>query len=375
MLLRHPDLLARERHTLAPYAVFSDASLGRLHPEAPSELRTPFGRDRDRVLHSSSFRRLEYKTQVFSNAGDNYRTRLTHTLEVSQVARSVSQSLGLNEMLAETVVLAHDLGHPPFGHAGERILNDLMAGEGGFDHNRQTVRVVTLLESRTERYPGLNLSFEVLEGLGKHERPPGLPAELLAPHGSLEAQLADAADWLAYTAHDLDDGLRSGLLRPEELTGLPLWAAAGLSELMPPDTSLRRRALVRQLIGFLVQDLTLSTAARLEGVLSVAEVRAAPHKLLGHSPEVRELAGGLAAFLRERLYRHHRIEQEVYSARHCLSTLFCAYREYPGMLPPRWREAHAEHGLRAVCDYLAGMTDRYAWEQYRRITGGGAGIA
>lgn len=371
MLLSQADLLVRERQTLAPYAVFSDASLGRAHSEPPSARRTPFGRDRDRVLHTGAFRRLEYKTQVFSNAGDNYRTRLTHTLEVSQVARSVALSLGLNETLAETVVLAHDLGHPPFGHAGERVLDELMVGHGGFDHNRQTLRVVALLETRSAAYPGLNLSWEVIEGLGKHERPQGLPLGLLAPQGSLEAQLADAADSLAYTAHDLDDGLRSGLLRPEELTGLPLWEHLGFQDLLaPPFNSLKRRTLIRQLIGYMVEDLSGHTAARLEGIASVAQVRACSEKLLCHSPQASLLLADLKALLHARLYRHHQIEQEVYSARRCLEGLFAAYSAYPAMLPPRWQEAVQERGLpRAVCDYLAGMTDRYALERWRALSG------
>ncbi|WP_034357347.1 dGTP triphosphohydrolase, partial [Deinococcus phoenicis] len=211
------DLEAREAATLAPYATLSRRSRGREYPEPGSGTRTAFQKDRDRVLHTTAFRRLEYKTQVFLNAqGDHYRTRLTHTLEVQQVARSVALTLGLNETLAEALALAHDLGHPPFGHAGERVLDGLMAGHGGFDHNTQARRIVTRLEDRYPDFPGLNLTLDTLDGLNKHDR-----AGLGPP--SLEAQLVDAADALAYTAHDLDDGLRSGLLTPGALEALPLW--------------------------------------------------------------------------------------------------------------------------------------------------------
>uniref|UniRef100_UPI00286986B9 dGTP triphosphohydrolase n=1 Tax=Deinococcus sp. TaxID=47478 RepID=UPI00286986B9 len=216
-MVTRAELEAREAATLAPYATLSQGTRGREHPEAESATRTAFQKDRDRVLHTTAFRRLEAKTQVFLNAsGDHYRTRLTHTLEVQQVARSVALNLGLNETLAETIALAHDLGHPPFGHAGERVLNDLMREHGGFDHNAQARRIVTLLEYRRPDSPGLNLTVDTLDGLNKHDR---------EGHGrpSLEAQVVDAADALAYTAHDLDDGLRSGLITPEQLSTLPLW--------------------------------------------------------------------------------------------------------------------------------------------------------
>ncbi|MPY66943.1 dNTP triphosphohydrolase [Deinococcus sp. SDU3-2] len=370
------DLEAREAAGLAPYATLSRAARGRAFPEPESETRTAFQKDRDRILHTTAFRRLEYKTQVFVNVslsggqGDHYRTRLTHTLEVSQVARSVALTLGLNETLAEAIALAHDLGHPPFGHAGERALNALMEGHGAapdntFDHNSQACRIVTVLEDRYPDFRGLNLTRDTLDGLNKHNR------SGLGPP-SLEAQLVDAADALAYTAHDLDDGLRSGLLTPEDLTELPLWAE--LLRRVPPAapslTERDRRTLHRELLGWLIGDLTRATHAAIaeSGVGTPEAVRALPERLVTYSPEMRVRLRETGEFLRSRLYRHWRVEMQVEQGTRLLTGLFTALLSRPSMLPPGVRARAEEGGLpRAVCDYVSGMTDRYAAELHAAL--------
>jgi dGTPase len=370
MLLDRAALMDRERRTLAPYATFSGDSRGRVHPEPESPRRTPYQKDRDRVLHTTAFRRLEAKTQVFLNGqGDHYRTRLTHTLEVAQVSRSVALGLGLNETLCETLALAHDLGHPPFGHAGEGILNGLMASAGGFDHNRQSLRIVTELEDRYEAFAGLNLTIETLEGMAKHQP---LPSQVGQP--GLEAQLVNVADNLAYSAHDLEDGLRSGLLTPEDLAGLPVWEhlLARLHLPAHPAEGQQRRVLVRALLNWLITDLTEASAARLmaAGVTSRAQVSAHAGHLIGYSDDMRQRLGELNRFLRDRLYHHPLLERQVAQAEVCLTGLFAAYTRRPAMLPRAHQQASAQHGPeRAVCDYLAGMTDRYAQERYRELHG------
>lgn len=369
-MLTRADLEAREAAMLAPYAALSRESGGREYPEPESEARTAFARDRDRILHTGAFRRLEHKTQVFLNVrGDHYRTRLTHTLEVQQVARSVALRLGLNETLAEAQALAHDLGHPPYGHAGERHLDALVRERGepsGFDHNHQARRIVTRLEDRYPDFAGLNLTRTVLDGLNKHERQ-GLGQP------TLEAQLVDVADALAYTAHDLEDGLRSGLLESGDLLELGLWRET-LRRTGLEGRSLgkrERRTLHRELLGFLIGDLTRASAAAIaaSGVSSVAEVRAQSGYLMRHSPEVAELLGETRQFLLERLYRHWRVEMQVAQAEIILSTLFGAYLARPQMLPPAYAARLSEVGeVRTVCDFVAGMTDRYALDTYEELT-------
>ncbi|WP_425387731.1 deoxyguanosinetriphosphate triphosphohydrolase [Deinococcus peraridilitoris] len=372
-------LLQRERATLAPYATFSDESRGRRYPEGESAHRSPYQKDRDRVLHTTAFRRLEYKTQVFVNyQGDYYRTRLTHTLEVTQVARSVALALGLNETLAETIALAHDLGHPPFGHAGERILNGLMREHGGFEHNRQSLRIVTQIENRYEGFPGLNLTWETLEGIVKHEtlfdqeETSDIPDYEPSWRPSLEAQIANVADETAYNAHDLDDGLRSGLITPRDLRGLALWDKF-IEELnLDPDhfDEKQRRIVIRELLGWMINDLIQESHRRIEyyGVTTLGDVRRVEAPLIGQTDEARALLSDLKRFLFAHLYNHHRVVRQVHKAEHFLRTLFEAYCKRPAMLPPSVREVEKKHGLeRAVCDYLAGMTDRYAMEEYRKL--------
>ena len=369
-MLTRADLEAREAALLAPYAARSAQSGGREYPEPESQSRTAFARDRDRILHTGAFRRLEHKTQVFLNVrGDHYRTRLTHTLEVAQVARSAALRLGLNETLAEAQALAHDLGHPPFGHAGERLLNRLMheAGEErGFNHNRQALRIVTELEERYPQSPGLNLTRTVLAGLHKHERQ-GLGQP------TLEAQLADVADALAYTAHDLEDGLRSGLLEEGDLLELRLWREVLRRASLTGErlSKLERRTLHRELLGFLIGDLTQASAeaTAASGVSSVRDVRAQPGYLICHSAPVAEMLGETRRFLLARLYRHWRVEMQVAQAEMVLSTLFAAYLARPALLPPAYATRIEGTGLeRTVCDFIAGMTDRYALDRYEELT-------
>jgi dGTPase len=291
MLFDRERLIALEEGRLAPYAQKARDTRGRAHPEPESRYRTPYQKDRDRILHTTAFRRLEYKTQVFPNwAGDYYRTRLTHTLEVVQVARSIARALGLNEDLTEAIALSHDLGHPPFGHTGEKVLDELMREEGGFEHNAQALRILTHLEERYPGFRGLNLTYEVLEGIATHETayaPTFKP--LYEGQGTLEAQVVDLSDAIAYAAHDLDDGLRSGLLRPEDLGEVPLLKALALEEGLSLFSlnELGRRVLIRQLLGYLITDATEATHKKVEesGVQSAEAVRRHPERLAGLSPE------------------------------------------------------------------------------------------
>lgn len=374
MLYSRERLLDLEAERLAPYAQKARDTRGRKYPEPESPYRTPFQKDRDRILHTTAFRRLEYKTQVFPNwAGDYYRTRLTHTLEVVQVARSIARALGLNEDLTEAIALSHDLGHPPFGHTGEKVLNELMRDHGGFEHNAHALRILTELEVRYPSFKGLNLTHEVLEGIATHEAAytPGFKPEYEGK-GTLEAQVVDLSDAIAYAAHDLDDGLRSGLLRPQELTEVPFLAELAreegldLSEL----TELSRRILVRQLLGFFITASIEATHQRVEGagVRSPEEVRRHPERLAALTPEAERAHRELKAFLMERFYRHPEVLRERRKAEIVLENLFRTYTRYPELLPKEVQARIPEEGLeRAVCDYIAGMTDRYALEAYRKL--------
>ncbi|HHQ43194.1 MAG TPA: deoxyguanosinetriphosphate triphosphohydrolase [Chromatiales bacterium] len=373
---------------LAPYAAHPARSRGRRHPEPPPALRSEYQRDRDRIVHSAAFRRLMYKTQVFVNhEGDMFRTRLTHSMEVAQVARTAARALGLNEDLTEAIALAHDLGHTPFGHAGQEALDECMRPWGGFEHNLQSLRVVEVLETRYAAFPGLNLTFETREGILKHCSP--MKAEDLGELGrrfregtqpSLEAQLVNLADEIAYNSHDVDDGLRAGLLDPEGLCRTALfreaWEAAGRAEPRPEG---RRRVheTVRRLIDAQVRDLVEATRARIAAAApaDIEAVRAMPEPLVGFSGEMRARHVELKRYLRDHLYRHYRVRRMTAKARRTVRALFEAFLDDPGLLPPEAQEAvrrlEAEGGeagrARAVADYVAGMTDRYAIAEHARL--------
>ena len=368
------DLEQIEKQILAPYAVQAAQSKGRLHTESESAFRTAFQKDRDRVLHTSAFRRLEYKTQVFTNTqGDYYRTRLTHTLEVAQVGRTVARALGVNEDLTETIALSHDLGHPPFGHAGEKILDGLMAGHGGFDHNKQSLRVVTKLEKRYSDWDGLNLAWETLEGIVKHESEYDVSdASHFEPtwRASLEAQIANLADETAYNAHDLDDGLRSGLLEARQLTEVEIWQKFTAELGFNPEylSEFERRVLIRELLGWVITDIVQTSSQNLEPILSLADVRAAQQPIIAHSPEARAMLRELKAFLYQNFYYHHRVMRQVHKAEHILTSLYKAFLSRPNMMPLNHQARVEKVGLeRAICDYLAGMTDRFAMDEFNKL--------
>src|SRR3989454_3917563 len=368
---------AREAEVLAPYAMRSRDSRGRRHPEPEHPYRMAFQRDRDRIIHCSAFRRLEYKTQVFVNhEGDYYRTRLTHTMEAAQVTRTLARALGLNEDLAEAIALAHDLGHTPFGHAGERTLDHLMAPHGGFDHNAQSLRIVDLLEERYPSFRGLNLSFEVREGIVKHSTRYDRPQvhefdAALAP--CLEAQIVDFADEIAYNAHDIDDGLKSGMLDAEELRSASIWAEAlaAVSREVPsaPAHVLRYQA-VRAIIDRLVTDLVDHLLAQVaeRHIDSLAAVRRVKPRLVEYSPHIAERNVELKAFLYDRLYTHHRVTRMTQKADRIMSALFDVYMTEPKQLPPHTlARVEGEPVPRTIADYMAGMTDRFALEEYKKL--------
>ncbi len=366
----------REAQLLAPWGMRSAESRGRRYPETEHALRTCFQRDRDRVIHSSSFRRLEYKTQVFVNhEGDNYRTRLTHSLEGAQIGRTVARSLGLNEELTECLILGHDLGHTPFGHSGERVMDELMKDHGGFEHNRQTLRILELLERRYPEFPGLNLTWEVREGVIKHrpDADAAAPAEYAPGEApTLEAQIVDYVDEIAYNNHDVDDGLSSGMFRVDEIRSVALFREAhddarqrGLEE-----ERLVRYHVVRWIIQRCVQDLIEATQASLQraGVGSVADVRSAGRRLVGYSETMAARVKELKEFLLQSMYRHYRVVRMGGKAGRILRDLFAAYVSEPGQLPPQYQEQIERDGSeRAVCDYLAGMTDRFAVDEHRKL--------
>lgn len=365
-----------EIQSLAPYGIRSRYSKGRQYPEEEPAFRTAFQRDRDRILHTTAFRRLEYKTQVFVNyEGDYYRTRLTHTLEVSQIGRTVARALGANEDLVEAICLAHDLGHPPFGHSGEAALSKLMQEHGGFDHNRQSMRIVTELENRYPDFPGLNLTWEVREGIVKHETEYDVSdAQAYDPEkrGHLEAQIANAADELAYMAHDLDDGLRAGLLIPVDLSGQELWELVkeSIGWKTSEMTDLWRHRLIRRLIGIEVRDLVNATHERLEAAMvrSVEEVQLLADNVIGFTEVMAKRNRQLKDFLHTRLYRHHRVLRMAVKAERYIGDLFQSYVQDPGILPPETQQRATEGELyRVVADYIAGMTDRYALEEQQRL--------
>jgi len=366
---------AAEQTQLAPWGMRSARSRGRRYPEEEHPLRTRYQRDRDRVIHSSSFRRLEYKTQVFVNhEGDNYRTRLTHSLEAAQIGRTVARALGINEELVECLSLGHDLGHTPFGHSGERVMDELMREHGGFEHNRQTLRILEVLERRYPGFPGLNLTWEVREGIIKH-RPDAdatAPAEY-APGESptLEAQLVDFVDEIAYNNHDVDDGLSSGMFTIEQLRTVVLFREAHdvvLAQGIEDDRVVRHQ-IVRYIINRCAEDLIGTTHGNLLAakVASVEDVRAAG-RLVGYSAEMSAAVHELKDFLMRNMYRHYRVVRMGDKAGRVLRDLFHSYVSEPGLLPPHHRESLERDGLhRAVCDYIAGMTDRFAVDEHQKL--------
>ena len=373
--------------TKAPYAVQARDSRGRRHAQPDSDDRSPYQRDRDRVVHCSAFRKLQYKTQVFvTREGDFYRTRLTHSLEVAQIARSITRSLGLDEDLTECLALAHDLGHPPFGHAGERGLNEALKEFGGFDHNDQSFRVVTLLEQRYAAFDGLNLSWETVEGLAKHNGPLKNPPPTIAAFNevmpldlsrqtSAEAQVAAFSDDIAYNTHDLDDGLRAGLFEFEDIQELPV-----IGDLVRRAQSLTtaknriRHELSRAVINTLVHDALAESGRRLAELnpQSTEDIRNAPGPVIGFSAEIRAANVALKRFLFARMYRHWRVNRQTHKAEHVTRTLTTLLLQQPGLLPDDWRDRAGKGGTpqaaEVVRDYVAGMTDRYALDEFSRLT-------
>ncbi|MER3416440.1 MAG: deoxyguanosinetriphosphate triphosphohydrolase [Gemmataceae bacterium] len=366
-----------EETYLAPYAMKTRLSRGRLHNEPAHPYRTLYQRDRDRIVHSASFRRLMYKTQVLvTHYGDHHRTRLTHTLEVAQISRTIARCLRLNEDLTEAIALLHDLGHPPFGHAGEEALNECLREHGGFEHNRQGLRLVQILEERYPGFDGLNLSVEVLESLAYHSKDRAAPdvAPLLStPQPTLEAQVVDAADSLAYDAHDVDDALSVALIAPAHLQEVSVCrqAARVIEERYGQlPAKLWQPTLVRTLIDWQVSDLLASSKRRLDeaGIHTVEEARAYPEPLIGFSDRWCAWRRELESFLQERVYRHYRVMRMATKARRFLRALYEAFTSSPTLLPPKYQRRCESDGVpRAVGDYLAGMTDRYALEEYRRL--------
>jgi dGTPase len=374
---------------LAPYASSPERSRGRLHREPESPSRTPFQRDRDRIIHSAAFRRLQYKTQVFVyHEGDHYRTRLTHSLEVAQIARSLARALGLNEDLAEALALAHDLGHTPFGHAGEEALDTAMKEYGGFSHNDQTLRILTSLERRYADFDGLNLTWETLEGTVKHNGPVKSPlSETIATYNaqhdlelatwpSAEAQVAALSDDIAYDNHDIDDGFRAGLFTLDDLRDVPLIGDA-LAEVRKSNRAIEdSRAIheaVRRLIDRMVTDVVAETKRRIAqaNIGSADAVRQSRAALVAFSDDMREQEKGLRAFLFERMYRHYRVNRMSSKARRVVADLFRIFNREPDLLPSEWREEatkrDAKGRARVIADYIAGMTDRFALDEHRRL--------
>jgi dGTPase len=388
----------------APRSVFAcdpDRSRGRLFAEPPSKTRSPFRRDCDRVIHSTAFRRLKHKTQVFVfHEGDHYRTRLTHSLEVAQIARALARQLGLDEDLTEALALAHDLGHPPFGHAGERALNVCLQAHGGFDHNAQTLRVVTSLEHRYPDFDGLNLTWETLEGIVKHNGPlierSGAPVGRYREHGisagiseysrthdlelcsfaSLEAQAAAIADDIAYDAHDIDDGLRAGLFTVDDLKIIPLAAEmiADIARHYPGlDDDRRGAELVRELISRLIGSVVSEARRRLDAAQpkSVDDVRSHGEVLIAFSADIGEAEAAIKSFLKLRMYRHSRVMRVMGDAEQILFDLFARYQRVPDDLPPEWRPPDGTDSetdrARRIGNFIAGMTDRFALTEHQRL--------
>jgi len=373
-VIGRPELEAREERELRPYAMKSCLTRGREFAEQEHAYRPCYQRDRDRIVHSTAFRRLQYKTQVFVNhQGDYYRTRLTHTMEVVQIARSIARALGLNEDLTECLALAHDLGHGPFGHSGEDALNELMDGEGGFEHNSHGYRVVSLLESRYPDFPGVNLTYEVRESMVKHSGV-AVPAQFHTEEQTLlEARVADLADRIAYNNHDLDDGLTAGLLTPEQVREVPIVDRAfrDVESRHPGITGrIRNHSVIVWLINWAVTDVLTHTSREIgaSGIATVDEVRAAAVPLVSFSPEGQSRQEELHSFLFEFFYSHYRVSRMQEKAKRFLTRLFREFEQNPRSLPPEVQARAAEENLpRAICDYIASMTDRKAQGEYLKL--------
>lgn len=386
-MLKREDFEKIEKDILAPYAVLSGTSMGRLHPEAEHPFRSAFQRDRDRVIHSRAFRRLEYKTQVFVNhEGDYYRTRLTHTLEVAQIARTMARSLRLNEDLAEAISLAHDLGHTPFGHSGQDIMNDLMKGLGGFEHNKQSFRVVTLLEDRYPNFHGLNLTVELLEGIAKHsttfDMPDGETFERKS-NPSIEAQLCNFADEIAYNNHDIDDGLKSGMITLEQLESVEIWSrhfSECSKKYSDRPVSIQISQTVKSIINTVVTDLIKNTYENINNnkIATLDDVYERGGGIVAFSENIRAQTHELKRFLLKNLYRHYRVIRMADKAGRIIRDLFSAYLNNPKILPPDFLRRYVEIGKakedkyheeieRIICDYIAGMTDRFALDEYQKL--------
>jgi dGTPase len=367
-----------EDKLFAPYAMRSYNTRGRVYNEEEHAYRTAYQRDRDRVIHCAAFRRLEYKTQVFVNhEGDYYRTRLTHTLEVAQIARTIAYALKLNIDLTEAIALAHDLGHTPFGHSGEEALGELMARHGGFNHNLQSLRVVDLLEEKYPDFPGLNLTWEVREGIVKHSSVFDKAGTFrdLAPkeRPTLEAQIVDIADEIAYDNHDLDDGITSGLINQSELEGLKIWGNIyqGIKRRYPQkNPEIIKYLIINSLINLQVTDLIreIETRIRTLKIKSVSDIKKLDKKVASFSNEMQQLRRPLRAFLMDRLYRHYRVIRMSEKAKHFIKQLFQVYINKPQELPAHIQKNIRGTGVRrVVCDYIAGMTDRYALDEYKKL--------
>lgn len=365
-----------EDQFLAPYGSRSMNSKGRSHPDSEPQFRTLFQRDRDRIIHTSAFRRLEFKTQVFIfHEGDYYRTRLTHTLEVSQIGRTIARVLGANEDLTEAICLAHDLGHPPFGHSGETILARLMRDHGGFEHNKQSFRIVTQLENRFPDFQGLNLTWEVLEGIVKHETEyDSSSAQDFDPNlrGHIEAQIANAADELAYTTHDLDDGLRAGLVDVQMLESIDLWAiiSEDIGWKLKGLDDLTRHIVIRNLIGLEIEDLVRATEQKIRenNIKSVDDLQRLPYNMVCFSEDLYRRNRQLKDFLFKYLYNHFRVKRMAMKAERIINDLFSAYQKDSAILPGHIQQWIDDRGLeRTICDYIAGMTDRYAIQEHRKL--------
>ncbi len=376
VILTREEFEKKEALLLAPYAALSSLSRGRVYPQSEHPLRTAFQRDRDRIIHSAAFRRMEYKTQVFiPHESDHFRTRLTHTIEVAQISRTIARSLGLNEDLAEAIALVHDLGHTPFGHAGEDVLNGLLKEFGGFNHNRQSLRIVDILERRYSAHPGLNLSYEVREGIVKHETKVKMELPEFNPteRPTLEAALVDIADEIAYNAHDIDDGLSSGFIPVEELLSQDFMKIIGHDDSHTfADDDKFRYAIVRRIIDTTVRNVLEETGRRLNvlNISSLEAVRTSKARICGYSNEMEKTVIDIKSFLNQRLYRHPELQKHSRHAASIIEGLFEELNKNPELLPENYRpRLESEKKELVVADYVAGMTDRFAERVYGELKG------